>query len=82
MRLTAIIEDGIIIVDGAPRRVVMPVCDANWTAIQWYGTYGTVEVKVGERVWLENDTALAPFVAAWELAAPPSNSEATGVVEL
>jgi hypothetical protein len=70
MRLTAIIEDAAVIVDGVARAVSMPACDANWTAIQWYGTHGTIEVKIGDRIWLETDEALAPFVAAWEAAEP------------
>jgi len=71
MRLTVIIEDATVLVDGEARQVTMPSCDPNWTAIQWYGANGTIEVKAGDRIWLESDTALAPFVAAWEAAEPP-----------
>lgn len=85
MRLTVIIEDATVIVDGDARTVTLPTHDANWHAIQWYGTHGTIEVKLGERIWLESDAALAPFVAAWEAAAPPApppSAPANGVTEL
>jgi hypothetical protein len=74
MRLTVIIEDATVIVDGDARTVTMPTCDTNWTAIQWYGAHGTIEVKLGDRIWLESDATLAPFIAAWEAAAPPEET--------
>jgi hypothetical protein len=62
----------------------MPECDANWHAIQWYGTHGMIEVKLGERIWLDAGGALTPFVAAWEAAAPPQpvSGPSGGVTEL
>lgn len=87
MRVTVIFEDMSVVVDGVGRTVTMPAYDPNWHALQWYGQHGTIEVKVGDRIWLETDELVQPFIEAWEAAAPveipaPPSQPASGVTEL
>lgn len=75
MRATIIFEDRTIIVDGDAKTLPaesFPAFDPNWHACQWHGTAGTIEVKIGERLWIETDEALAPFVAAFDAYTPPA----------
>ena len=89
MRVTVIFPDNAVYVDGVHRNVALPSYDPNWRAIQWYDTYGDVEVKVGSPFLVKDFEVVTPFVQAWESAAPvasisQSNSgqPATGVEEM
>jgi hypothetical protein len=81
MRVTVIFEDNTIIVDGVAKIMqTMPAFDANWTALQWYGAHGTIEVKLGDRIWLTDLATVQPFIDAWEAQPLPETDEA--VLEL
>lgn len=85
MRVTVIFPDATVYVDGDARRVTMPPCDPNWRAIQWYGDRGVVEVCVGAAFAVDDFSVVAPFLAAWEAAAPPAlamGKPAHGVEEM
>lgn len=70
MRVTVIFPDAAVYVDGEARVVTMPPHDANWRALQWYGQRGDVEVCVGPSFAVTDERIVAPFVRAWEFAAP------------
>ena len=90
MRVTVIFSDNTVYVDGVARVVEMPPHDANWHAIQWDGEHGDVEVSVGAGFVTDDPSVVAPFLAAWETAAPQvqatttasTNQPATGVTEM
>ena len=85
MRVTILFPDNSVHVDGVHRQVELPSYDPNWHALQWYDTYGDVEVKVGAPLLVEDVAVVAPFVQAWEAAAPAqpaSGQPATGVEEM
>ena len=87
MRVTVIFPDNTVYVDGVHRQVALPSHDLNWHALQWYDTYGDVEVKVGASILVEDFAVVAPFVQAWEAAAPVApivqiGQPATGVEEM
>lgn len=89
MRVTIIFSDNAVYVDGVHRQVELPSHDINWHALQWYDTYGDVEVKVGVPLLVEDFAVVAPFVQAWEAAAPVAplaqpapGQPATGVEEM
>jgi len=85
MRVTIIFPDNAVYVDGVHRQVELPSHDPNWHALQWYDTYGDVEVKVGAPLLVEDFAVVAPFVQAWEAAAPAQpapGQPATGVEEM
>lgn len=75
MRLSAIFSDRTIVKDGVAvifrPEADYPAVDANWHALQWYDEgYGTIEVKVGNRIWLTEDEfgeCVGPFSAAFDL---------------
>jgi hypothetical protein len=71
MRVTVIFDDANVYVGSVARNVTMPAHDENWRAIQWCGAEGTVEVRVGSAFHISDPALIAPFVAAWEAAAPP-----------
>jgi hypothetical protein len=75
MRLTAVIEDNTVLVNGEARTVDLSVVDPNWHAVQWYGAHGTIEVKQGDRVWLDAFDGIAWIYEAWLLAPPPPPAE-------
>jgi hypothetical protein len=66
MRVTVIFPDNCIGVDGVFYHLdkVTPV-DPNWRVIQWYGTYGNIEVYQGERIWLDNISIVQPYIDQW-----------------
>jgi hypothetical protein len=72
MRVTVIFPDNAVYVDGVARVVQMPPHDPNWHALQWDGQRGDVEVRVGAGFSVDDPAVVAPFVAAWEAAAPPA----------
>jgi hypothetical protein len=87
MRITVIFPDNSVYVDGSHRYVALPPHDANWRAIQWYDTWGDVEVKMGSPFVVEDFAVVAPFVSAWEEAAPRTpvpqpGQPSTGVEEM
>lgn len=86
MRVTVIFPDNAVYVDGVHRHVALPSYDPNWRAIQWYDTYGDVEVKIGAPLLVEDFEVVAPFVQAWEAVTPapvvPQGQPATGVEEM
>lgn len=88
MRVTVIFPDATVYVDGVARVVQMPAHDDNWRVIQWYGDRGDVEVCVGAAFAIDDFSVVAPFLAAWEAAAPPPTpalaigNPATGVEEM
>ena len=54
MRVTVIFPDNTIGVDGDFRSFAsVNPDDPNWRVIQWYGTYGNIEVYQGEGIWLD-----------------------------
>lgn len=66
MRITVAFEDAKINIDGYPKfEIVLPEADPNWRVIQWYGDYGWVEVKVGDRIWVSDPDILLPYIAAY-----------------
>lgn len=73
MRVTVIFPDNNIGVDGDFRHFdsVVPT-DANWRVIQWYDTYGNIEVYVGDRIWLDNITLVQPYIDQWNSWTPPT----------
>lgn len=75
MRVTVIFEDNTIGVDGDFRffAAVSPT-DPNWRVIQWYDTYGNIEVYRGERVWLDNIAPVQPYIDQWNSWTPPATS--------
>lgn len=86
MRVTVIPADATVYVDGDARQVAMPPCDPNWRALQWDDDRGDVEVRIGAGYSVEDWAIVAPFVAAWEAAAPrpaqPPGQPAQGVEEM
>jgi hypothetical protein len=87
VRVTVIPADLTVYVDGVARHVAMPPHDPNWRAIQWYGERGDVEVRVGAGLSIDDPAVVAPFIAAWEAAAPPAppappGQPAAGVEEM
>ena len=75
MRVTVIFDDGAVYVAGVARAVAMPESDPNWRAIQWHGSAGDVEQRVGPAFHVADEAVVAPFVAAWEAAAPEEAAE-------
>lgn len=89
MRVTVIIADSAVYVDGDARRVELPPHDPNWRALQWNGEFGDVEVRVGAAYMVADPAIVEPFVAAWRAAAPspvapavPPGQPAAGVEEM
>jgi hypothetical protein len=72
MRVTVIFPDNAVYVDGVARVVQMPPHDPNWHALQWYDDVGDIEVRVGAGRSIEDRSIVAPYLAAWEAAAPPA----------
>jgi hypothetical protein len=71
VRVTVIPSDSIVYMDGIARHVVLPPHDPNWRAIQWYSDRGDIEVYVGAGLSIDDQSIIAPFITAWEEAAPP-----------
>lgn len=85
MKVTVIFADRTVYVDGVHRQVVLPAFDPNWRALQWSGDEGNIEVYRGDGIYLANPALLAPFLKAWEDAAPkpsPTGKTATQVEEM
>jgi hypothetical protein len=85
MRVTVIFPDAAVYVDGVARHVELPPHDTTWRALQWSGQRGDVEVRIGPAFSIADERIVAPFVRAWELAAPaaaPPGQPATGVEEM
>lgn len=72
MRLTIIPSDGTVIVDGVGfNGLDLSFMPANVHAVQWYDTYGDVEIKNGFGKMVENIeiTSIEPYqqaVTAWQ----------------
>lgn len=67
--LSVIFEDGVIVKDGNPKfGFVFPGVDPNWTALQWYGTHGWIDVNLGERIWLDNGTIQQDYSDMYDVA--------------
>jgi hypothetical protein len=85
MRITVIIPDAAVYVDGQARRVVLPPHNPTWRAIQWADGRGDVEVNVGSGFTIEDPAIVEPFLRAWRAAAPATaapGAAATGVEEM
>lgn len=74
MRLTVITLDDIIVIDGVGKKVNLSNIDQSYHAIQWYDTYGEIEIKdpitqkmVENRV-IDSIEFLEPFITLWENA--------------
>jgi hypothetical protein len=80
MRVTVIIADSMVYLDGEARRVVLPPHDANWHALQWDGTRGQVEQIVGGAYAFRSFAVVAPFVEAWAANAPPPPPAPAGLM--
>ena len=65
MRVTVIFEDRTIGVDDVFYEFDAVDGHPNYTALQWYGEHGTIEVKYGDRVWLDSVDTVQPFIAQW-----------------
>lgn len=66
MKVTVIFEDGVILVDRQAKfGFTFPDADPNWRVIQWQDDHGWIEVHQGDRVWLDNDTLVQPYVEMW-----------------
>lgn len=66
MRVTVIFDDSTVYVDGVARHVIMPPCDSNFRAIQWYDEHGDVEVRVGVGFSFRDFGMIDVFIKAWE----------------
>lgn len=67
MKVTVIFPDNSIYVDNIVKFFdsVVPL-DPNWRVMQWYDTYGDIEVYVGDRIWLDNISLVQPYIDQWE----------------
>jgi len=64
MRVTVIFPDNTIGIDGDFRQFASVNPDEpNWRVIQWYGTYGNIEVYQGEGIWLDTIDLVEPYMA-------------------
>ena len=71
MIVSVIFDDGAIVVDREARMGFdFSTVDSNWHALQWGGASGWIEVKQGDRIWLETDELVQPFVTMFNAAAP------------
>lgn len=82
MKLTVNFVDKYVVKDGVPMfagaRLVNP--DPNYRVIQWLDTKGWVEVYVGERVWLDTDTSLAPYVTLYDQLKAEKDAEIAAIL--
>jgi hypothetical protein len=69
MKLTIIVEDNIVAIDGVVREVALPNM-GEIRAVQWDGTKGHIEYINSQNAPLKNINAYANIVALWEGAAP------------
>lgn len=78
MRVTVVFPDNSIGVDGVFHSFasVLPD-DPNWRVIQWYDTYGNIEVYQGDRIWLDNILLVQPYIDQWNSWTPPNSSSDT-----
>lgn len=79
MRVSVVPEDRCITVDEVQRHVDMPPVDENWRALSYDGSTLRFEVRSGFMDTVSGDSAaqiIAPFVEAWEAAAPPPSTPA------
>lgn len=65
MRVTVILEDKSVGVDEEFYFFDRIDADPNYTAIQWYSDYGTIEVKAGDRIWFSDVSVIQPYVDMW-----------------
>lgn len=71
MKVSVLFEDGVIVVDGVARQGFdLAGYDPNWSAIQWQGDYGWIEVHHGERGWLLKISTVQPLIALHAAYAP------------
>lgn len=77
MRLTIVVDDNAVLVEGQPERVdCSSLLPQNIHAVQWYGTFGEIEyatdLQTGDRKPNEKITDISPFqplIDAWMLEA-------------
>lgn len=78
MKVSVIIEDGVIVVDNEVKRGFdLSFSNKNWRAIQWQDTSGWVEVYQGERTWLNDSAPLQPYISLYNAQVPSISSEPT-----
>jgi len=66
MKVTVVFEDGVILVDKeAKSGFDLSGSDPNWRVIQWQDDHGWIEVHRGDRVWLNSQAAVQPYVDMW-----------------
>lgn len=39
--------------------------NSNYTTLQWYDDHGTIEVKHGDRIWLNSIDIVQPYIDQW-----------------
>lgn len=66
MKVTVVFEDGVIVVDLAPKfGFVFEGIDPNWRVIQWQDDRGWVEVHHGDRLWITEPAFVQPYIDLW-----------------
>lgn len=78
MKVSVLFEDSVIVKDGeAKHGFDFSAVDPNWHALQWFGTEGWIEVKQGDRIWLDSIETVQPFIDMHEAMVieppPPPN---------
>lgn len=66
MRVTVVPSDSCVIVDGDMLSDLSLPSAPGVHAIQWYGSYGVIEKTSGAPERISDESAIAPFVAAWQ----------------
>lgn len=82
MRVTIVIEDACVIVDGDALGGLSLPASTNVHAIHWHGTYGIIERKVGGSERFTDPTLIQPYLDVWaarrsELDNPPPPPDPT-----
>lgn len=68
MRITIVPDDNCVIADGDALSGLALPASPNIHAIQWHGTYGIIEKKVGPAERFTDEGVLAPYLAVWQAA--------------
>lgn len=76
MHVTVVFEDYKVNVDGDPRfNLPITPANSNWRVIQWYDTFGNIEVYLGSPEYITDFAIVQPYYDAWVAAAPPPPDE-------
>lgn len=78
MRLTIVVPDSFVGIDGEFREVNLSSLNPNIRAVQWDGTQGHVEYFDGKaNTNLTDINAFSAVIAAWQALTPPAPAEPT-----